>query len=170
MMGIELPLAIVAVSGLGFTILHLVVWQFESIENRSVKLIGLLTFLSYALTSLGAAGVFDLSLGSHFWVSCPLYLLIMMLYLQYYMGIDRSVSIRILGEAVKTKGQILSISDLEKVYDKTNMIQSRLDLLVERGYLERKGEYYSCTAKGSSLARAGLISQNIYGLRTHKTN
>jgi hypothetical protein len=77
------------------------------------------------------------------------------------------VSIRILGEAVKKKGQILSISDLEKVYDKTNMIQSRLDLLVERSYFEKDGEYYSCTAKGSSLARAGLISQNIYGLRTH---
>ena len=49
--------------------------------------------------------------GSHFWVSCPNYMFIMMLYLQYYVGIDWSVSIRILEETVKKKGHSFSISD-----------------------------------------------------------
>ena len=169
-MGLGVPFVVVLVSGLCFTMSHLIIWQIESIENRSVKLIILLTFLSYSFTVWGCTGVFEIALRSHFWVSCPLYMFIMMLYLQYYMGIDRSVSIRILEEAVKKKEHNISITDLEKVYEKTDMIQSRLDLLVERGYFEKVGMYYRCTTKGSRLARAGLYSQIIYGLRSLKNH
>lgn len=144
-----------------FFILHFAVWRLEWARDRSVVLIAVLSVLSYLLV----VAVMDADISSHIWVSCPLFSLSMMLYLQFYMGIDRSVSIRMMGEVLRAPGGELSLSELEALYSQEYMVKSRLDLLVDRNYLVEDNGVYSCMPKGRYLAGAAVLTRRIYGLR-----
>ena len=61
---------------------------------------------------------------------------LMAFYLHLYTGMLRSVSLRLLGEMQAAGGQ-LDIASIEQVYSSQQMLESRLDWLVERGWIER---------------------------------
>jgi len=148
-----------------FLVAHVIVWQFETIENRSVKLIVLVSAFTYLATIVIYLYSLQVAILSHFWVSFPFYAFMMMLYTHFYMGIDRSVSIRILGETIllDPEDYQITLNELEKPYSKQDIVKTRLDLLVLRGFLlERDGKYY-CSTKGKILSNAGIFSQKLYG-------
>ena len=101
---------------------------------------------------------------SHIWVSCPLYLFAIILYLNFYIGIDRSVSIRILIEILKKDNKKLEEKNLDGLYSQEYMIQSRLSLLVEKGFLEEIDGNYIPTKKGAFFAKFAILTRKIYGL------
>jgi len=101
---------------------------------------------------------------SHVWVSGPTFFFVMMVYLQFYIGIDRSVSILIMGEILSAPKQTHSMLELKNLYPPTEMVRSRLNLLVEKGLLFKSDQGYYCTPRGSSLAKAVAMVNNIYGL------
>ena len=58
---------------------------------------------------------------------------------------------------------INTLNELEKPYSKQDIVKTRLDLLVLRGFLlERDGKYF-CSTKGKILSNAGIFSQKLYG-------
>ena len=143
-----------------FLILHFVIWQLDCARNWSVILIAGLSIFTYLITICTSS----VDIYSHIWVSCPLYMFVMMLYLQFYMGIDRSVSIRILGEILKTDNKRLDVKELDRFYSQVSMIQSRLDLLVNKGFLREKDGKYVCTRKGAFLAWFAILTRKVYSL------
>ena len=80
------------------------------------------------------------------------------------MGIDHSVSIRIIGDVLKTDNKRLDIKELDKFYSQASMIQSRLDFLVNKGFLLEKEGKYLCSTKGAILARLAIVIRKIYAL------
>ena len=89
----------------------------------------------------------------------------MMLYLRFFMDIDRSVSIRILGEILITDNKQLGVNELDKFYSQVFMIQSRLGLLVNKGFLRKKDGKYVCTTKGSFLAKFAIFTKKVYAVK-----
>ena len=99
---------------------------------------------------------------SHIWVSLPIMMFIMMLYLQFYMGIDRSVSIRLMGDILKAPNQKLKIKFVKDAYLNEQMVVPRLDLLEDKGYIKKLDGEYICNNKGKILAKCALIVLSLY--------
>ena len=85
-----------------------------------------------------------------------------MLYLQFYMGIDRSVSIRLMGDILNAPNQKLKIKIVQDAYLNEQMVIPRLDLLEDRGYIQSLEGEYICKNKGEILAKCALIVLNLY--------
>ncbi len=145
---------------------HLIVWQFKSIKGKGVVLITIISAFSYLSVAAFYSLYLKYGLKEHVWVSCPLVMFFVMLYLHFYVGMDRSVSIRILGELVKSRDRKLSLNELEALYPEEQMFKSRLDLLVDKNWLGKKyGEYY-CTRKGKYISLLAIYLKKIYSLET----
>ena len=144
-----------------FFTIHLILWQFESIKNRGVVLIMLVSAVSYVPVSIvNWLTGFD----EHIWVSCPLFMFFIMLYMHFYVGVYRSVSIRTLGELLNTTNGKLKFQELQEVYPQEFMIKSRLDLLVEKNWLEKQDGKYNCAPKARYMAKLVLFLRKIYTL------
>jgi len=86
------------------------------------------------------------------------------LYFHFYYGVDRSVSVRTLGALACAPGQSLTPNELQAVYPKEEMIHRRLGIMVEYGWILKRGGSFQCTEKGRQLARVARLGRRIYGL------
>lgn len=93
------------------------------------------------------------------------YWLLFLSYVQSLYYISRPVTLRILGEFLRSDGRNLTEEDLQDRYSVASMIRSRLDLLVLNRFLtERNGEY-RLTPKGDVLAHIIILIRRIFGVR-----
>jgi len=157
-----IPLSISLVALCFFFTAHITIWHYELIKARNVALIIKISLFVYVFVI--CLGVFFLKIkpAGHIWVSCPLYMVFIMVYLHFYLGVDRSVSIRILGELYKAKDRRMDFGNLQLKYPKEYMIKHRIELLVKNNYLIRGDETYSCTTKGRSIAKFNLFLKKLY--------
>ena len=152
------------VSGVLFLSLHLILWQWLSPERKGVFLIAGVAMTSYGLTVVGGWMFLNLSPQMHLWTSGPLFMLLLMGYLHLYVGIERSVSVRILGELVLAEKHQLTLENLHKIYPHDYMIRHRVDLMVETNWLIEKDRKYICAPKGQSLSRVAIFLKKCYGM------
>jgi len=158
------PLGVALTAFMVFFIIHLVLWQFESIKYRGVFLITGIACLAYAAVAGTGHYILNVDLFEHIWVSCPVFSFLIMLYLHFYVGIDKSVSMRILGELVNAEHGRLSLASLESLYPKESMFKPRLDLLVEKGWLVEEDGQFRCAARGRKIAELAMILKKIYSI------
>ncbi len=158
-----LPLAVAAASGGLFGLLHLAAWQWPRLRRGAI-LIVLLGAAGYLIACAAAWAGWDAPPLRHAGVSAPLVMLGIMAYLHLYVGIDRSVSVRILGELYQAPGQALAWPELTRRYSPHEMFQPRLDLMVANHWLTRQDGWYACTPRVARLARLTRTLQRIYGL------
>jgi hypothetical protein len=89
-----------------------------------------------------------------------------MLYLHFYVGIDRSVSVRILGELIKARNRRLSLKELEAIYTREDMFKPRIELLVDKKWLIQRDGNYHCTAKGKYISMLAIYLKKLYSLES----
>ncbi len=152
------------VSGVLFLSLHLILWQWLSPERKGVFFIVGVAMTSYGLMVVGGWMFLNLSPQMHLWISGPLFMLLLMGYLHLYVGIERSVSVRILGELVLAEKHQLTLENLHKIYPHDYMIRHRVDLMVETNWLIEKDRKYICAPKGQSLSRVAIFLKKCYGM------
>mgnify|MGYP001596586776 FL=1 len=146
--------------------IHIIVWQFKSKKGKGLILITVISAFSYLLVVVFHNFYLKYGLKEHVWVTCPIVMFFIMLYLHFYVGMDRSVSIRILGELVNSKSRKLSFKELDVLYPKEQMFKSRLDLLVDKNWLVRGDGKYYCSKKGRCISRFVIYLKKIYSLET----
>ena len=151
-------------SGALFLTLHLVLWQWLAPEKKGIFLVVAVAVMSYGLIGVGSSVFLNLPLQIHLWTSGPLVMLFLMGYLHLYVGIERSVSVRILGELVRAEENRLTLENLHEIYPYDYMIRHRVDLMVETNWLIESDEKYSCAAKGESLSRVAIFLKKCYGM------
>jgi hypothetical protein len=151
-------------SGALFLTLHLVLWQWLAPERKGIFLIVAVAVLSYGLIGVVSWMFLKLPLQMHLWTSGPLVMLFLMGYLHFYVGIERSVSVRILGELVQAEENRLTLENLHEIYPYDYMIRHRVDLMVETNWLIENNGRYSCAAQGESLSRVAIFLQKCYGM------
>ena len=152
-------------SGVLFLSTHLVMWQWLTPERKGVLLIVKIAMISYGLIVMGGFVFFNLTPQMHIWISGPLFMLFLMGYLHLYVGIERSVSVRILGELVLAKENRLTLENLHQIYPYDYMIRHRVDLMVETNWLIGRDEKYICAPKGESLSRVAIFLRKCYGMQ-----
>ncbi len=150
-----------------FYMAHFLIWRFISVGKKGVFLISFIALLTFTILSF--LGIWHGWLGSSadLWLAGPGFFLLVMLYLHFYTAIDRSVSLRLLGELVRRHPPQLNFSELQQVYASEEMVASRLQLLVQKGFLTQEGSqgFYYCSAKGRILARITFCLQALYGIK-----
>ena len=164
-MSIIIPIIIVIFSLLIFATIHYFLCKYKSKAYTSVDAvisIILFSILSYITVITIIHFIFKVEVFSHIWVSLPIMMFIMMLYLQFYMGIDRSVSIRLMGDILNAPNQKLKIKIVQDAYLNDQMVIPRLDLLEDRGYIQKLDGEYICKNKGEILAKCALIVLSLY--------
>ena len=75
---------------------------------------------------------------------------LMAFYMHLYTGMLRSVSLRLLGEMLAAGGR-LDIAAIERVYSPEQMLESRLDWLVEQGWIDLQESRYVLTPAGRRI-------------------
>lgn len=154
-----------ALVGIGvFFMLHIIVWRIKGNSPKGVFLIIIFAVISYAFSAFVIGSRFNLKLYSHIWTSAPLFAFMIMMYLHFYVGIDRSVSVRILGELLLSDDRTLAIEELNAVYSGEDMVRHRVDLLVDKGWLSEDNGQYKCTSKAQFLVRTTILAQKLYGI------
>ena len=153
------------VSGLLLLGLNLVLWQWLKPERKGVFLISGIAVFSYGLTTVVSKIFLNLPPQMHLWASGSLFLLLLMGYLHLYVAIERSVSIRILGELAIANENKLTLENLHKIYSYDYMIRHRVDLMVETNWLIKKDEKYTCAPKGEALSQVGIFLKSCYEMK-----
>jgi hypothetical protein len=156
-------LVVSAVASMVFSILHLMLWQMNSIKNRGLFLMLKISIVAY-MVAIVIGYTIDYSISMHIWVSVPIFSCLLMFYLHFYVGVDRSVSIRILGELYQQENQSLSFDELNQCYPQDRMILDRVDLMVDKEWLSLEGGHYACTKKAETLAKSQIALKKLYAL------
>jgi len=153
------------VSGLLLLVLNLVIWQWLAPERKGIFLISGIAITSYGLTICMGKIFFDLHPLAHLWTSGPFFMLLLMGYLHLYVAIERSVSIRILGELALANENKLTLQNLHEIYSHDYMIRHRVDLMTQTNWLIKKDGKYVCAPKGKALSQAAIFLKNCYRMK-----
>ncbi len=143
-------------------LLQLLLW-------RATPMRGLFAFVAIAAACFFAAAALVLassavSLPDAIGFGIPLFAFLVLAYLHLYVGLYRSLSVRILGELWEAGG-VLSDAELDDRYPLEWMFSSRLELLVRKRWLEERDGKYRCRPKARVVASAYSFLRNLYGVR-----
>lgn len=154
----------VSVAGwLCFAVVHLLWWRFSARGPGDALRFVVCMLVGYAAALLVSwRRVDDLQL--LIWSSMPFYLLMMVMYGHFYVGILRSVSVRILGELDGERAGFMTWAELDRRYPKVRMFEDRLAMLVQTRFLVREGQHYRCSGRGIFVAGVMMRLAGIYRL------
>ena len=145
-----------------FLIVHITIWRLRQSTYRGLMHIALISLSSYLAISFSLTLLSTIQLMTHFWTTAPLYFCLVMLYIHFYIGFLRSVSIRILEELSAQHDKSLRLSEIEKIYSFKEMVSSRIDLLHEKKWLDKIGETYFCSPKARRIVQINLFFHRIF--------
>ena len=151
-------------SGVLFLILHLFFWKLLPLSRKGIFLITGIGLFSCGTVIVGNWLYLNINPQSHICISAPLSMLSLMCYLHIYVAIDRSVSIRILGELAQAKMNRLTKENLLQKVPYQYMIQHRVNLMVEKGWLIEESGKFICSSKGKKLSKTAIFLKKCYGI------
>jgi len=148
-----------------FLLVHVILWQIIPAGRKGTPHLTAIAVFAYP-AACGILHALGYPASLHAAASAPIYGFLAMLYFHFYFGVDRSVSMRILGELVRAEGGTLSADEINRRYPQAGMIERRVGAMEQSGLLTRDGDRYQCTAKGQRLARLALFGKWLYHLDT----
>lgn len=157
------PLAISGLSFASFALLHLLVWRSRLRRGLAYgwmfRLLGLGAVLGPVIWQLSGAGPWV----SHAAPALAVYLLLAMLYLHFYSGLVRSLSVRILGELAEDSRSGLDAAELDRRYPLGEILDRRLEALVDTDWITRdpEGGYHN-RRRGRRWARGLTFLARLY--------
>jgi hypothetical protein len=150
---------------LAFWVAHLSIWQIKNLPGKGVLLIMGLALFTLLLGTLASLFSIIPVPKTALPVMLTFFLLLVTLYLHLYVGILKSVSIRILEQLHYSKGYTLTLDSLEEDYSYREMIGDRLRLLEKMNWVCSNANQYSCLPMGRCLAAFALLAKRLYGLK-----
>lgn len=91
--------------------------------------------------------------------------LLTMLYLHFYVGVDRSVSIRILNELSQSPGHRLTMRELDRRYPQRYMFEHRVALLERYGWVLQNNGHYAAAPWTKPIVDATRHLRNLFRLQ-----
>ena len=147
---------------LAFLSIHFIAWQVLPARRKNVMVLAMIACAGYVVAALGAQCLLHLPFLVHAPVSLSVHLFLGVTYFHFYYGVDRSLSVRMLGVLTRAEQGRLGVTELKALYSKEDMIRRRLNILVEHGWLVERDGAYSCTAKARRIARLARLGARIY--------
>lgn len=149
-------MSLVIISFIIFVFLH---WIIANFTNRK----GIKHLVSTAII----IGFFPYYLGDKSYSEFEffsVYLMLIMFYLHLHIGIERSVSIRVLNEITISPDNKITRQNLERSYPINQMFRHRIQLMTKNNWLiEQDGKFY-VSGKSNLLVLVTNFSRKLYGL------
>jgi len=142
---------------------HVILWRVSGAGVKGVKMIILLAVASYVAVAIIHYFLLNNFVVEHY-AALPFFAFLMMAYLHLYVGVDRSVSIRVLGELYVAVDGRLSLDELRKNYSGDHMIRHRVELMVNEKWLEEANGFFRVSRKAALLARITIALKKLYGI------
>ena len=92
-------------------------------------------------------------------------LTLVMLYFHLFIGILKSVSIRIIYEVFISKNKYVTFQKLNTIYSYNDLINKRLDLLLKNKWILNEENNFICSKKGKLLVKINMFLLKIYKLK-----
>ena len=146
-----------------FLLLHVIIWRMVS-GYRGIILILLTSIAAFIFTYYILANYFLGLLLPEIWTTAPLFYCLIMLYSHLYVGILKSVSIRIIEELYHSDGFVMDKDKIDEIYSTKEMILSRLSLLKESNWVIKEDGEYKCLNKAIFTVKINLFLHKIYRL------
>jgi len=145
-----------------FLLLHLIIWRNRD-SYRGVNLILIISVIAYSIT------IFLISFYSQsvikIWMTLPTYYCLIILYAHLYIGLLKSVSIRIIEELYSSSKFKMTKNEIDNIYPVREMVLSRLSLLEENNWIKEENGSYKCLKKAIIIAKVNLFLHKIYRLK-----
>jgi len=146
-----------------FLFFHIIIWRILK-GYRGIILIIAISIISYSFTHYFLVTQIILTSRPEFWMSAPLFYCLIMLYSHFYVGMLKSVSIRIIEELFESEGFAMDLDEINEIYPAREMILSRLSLLEEKNWISKEGIEYKCLKKATFTVKINLFLHKIYRL------
>jgi len=88
-----------------------------------------------------------------------------MIYLHFFIGLLKSVSIRILNEFINNNAKTISVNDLKNTYSNKDMIDIRIKSLIKNKWIFTKNSNFNCTNKAIFLVKINLLFLMIFKIK-----
>ena len=98
-------------------------------------------------------------------VSFIYYLLYIVLYLHLFIGLLKSVSLRVMDEINKSSSGRLSLLELNELYTEKDFFYKRLELMQSNNWLESYQNKIRCSNKGIFLVKINIFFLNLYKIK-----
>jgi len=92
------------------------------------------------------------------------FLMAFFIYLTFYYVVDRSVSTRLMIEIDNSQEKKLGFEEIMKVYNLDTKYINELQGMIDGGFVEKKGQYYSNTLKGTLVAKCTAFYKHLFRL------
>lgn len=90
------------------------------------------------------------------------HLLVFFCYAECFYHVERSVTLRLLVELLQHGNEGVQLQAIQARYSVGDMIRQRLEVLRDRGFLERQGDGWRLRPKGLLLARATAALSRLF--------
>ena len=145
---------------------HTVIWRRINTPDPKLKLMMTVAGLNFVISTLGlmVLGV-PVDADMVLLVSLPVFGCLMVFYLHLYVGVLKSVSLRIIGDLCLKEERAHTIPEILKDFSLEDMVQARLDLMVANGWLLDQALSYDCLPKAKRMALCNAFLKKIYSLK-----
>jgi hypothetical protein len=90
---------------------------------------------------------------------------LVMIYFHLFIGILKSVSVRVLIEILSSKENSLSFEKLNSIYSYSDLVNERITLLLKKKWVLNNNNVLKCSKKGKVLVRINLFLLKIYRIK-----
>ena len=145
---------------------HAVIWRRINTSDPKLKLLMIVAVLSFVISALGllVAGI-PLDADMVLLISLPVFGCLLVFYLHLYVGVLKSVSLRIIGDLILKEERADTILAILNDFSLEHMVQTRLDLMVVNGWLRDQASSYECLPKAKRMAVFNAFLKKIYSLK-----
>mgnify|MGYP001196457532 FL=1 len=145
-----------------FVFVHIVLNKFKFYGTLNPIFIFILSILIFFILSL----LFNLfKIEKNYFLYLILHITIVMFYFHLFIGILKSVSVRILIEIIKSKKNYLTMLELNSIYSYSDLVENRIKLLLRKKWIIDNNNILSCTNKGRLLVKINLFFLKLYKIK-----
>jgi len=149
-----------------FFAVHVVVWRLKASTEPRLKVMTKIAIITFFMGGVAAnSEMVGATASSILLISLPVFVCLFVCYLHLYVGILKSVSLRIVGDLCQKPNFSEQTNIILLNFSPTDMVQNRLDLLEKNGWLVQGDAGYICQTKTRRLAALNIFMKKLYNLR-----
>lgn len=145
-----------------FIFIHIVLNKFRIFGSLNPIFVFSLSLINFFLIYILFIG---LSIDKNILSFLIFHITLVMLYFHLFIGILKSVSVRVLIEILSSKENSLSFEKLNSIYSYSDLVNERITLLLKKKWVLNNNNVLKCSKKGKVLVRINLFLLKIYRIK-----
>ena len=145
-----------------FFFIHIVLNKFKVYGSLNPIFVFSLSLINFILVYIL---LFGLIIDKNILSFLIFHITLVMLYFHLFIGILKSVSVRVLIEILNSKKNSLSFKKLNSIYSYNDLVNQRITLLLKKKWVINNNNVLKCSKKGKLLVKINLFLLKIYRIK-----